>query len=319
MYFTAGLASLYAPGMIMGGSWAAAGAIAFAGGALAGYVATGTGRGALTGAFTSLATFGIASGLTGGDAWFAQSMTGGITESLSGGKFGNGFAAAGLTAAFMPQAGYGNSAARSIKGALIGGTISELTGGKFANGAVSGAIQGAMSGETKPDNEASEYQGQNGRAKEGFIKTGDLVPEEKRQSYVRNVMRMNRMTGADSAIYTTSIPPDCASAPACTSTLTGIVEVYPSAFNYTPSGLGSILFHESIHAEQWARGGIWRTVSWEMNELRQLEAYTRQLSYENPYFLTMGQDNLSGWWVMKEQHLMKVKNYYGDDWEKMLK
>jgi hypothetical protein len=56
-----------------------------------------------------------------------------------------------------------------------------------------------------------------------------------------------------------------------------------------------------------------------MNELRQLEAYTRQLSYENPYFLTMGQDNLSGWWVMKEQHLMKVKNYYGDDWEKMLK
>lgn len=47
------------------------------------------------------------------------------------------FAAAGLTAAFMPQVGtISNDVARTVTGALVGGTNSEATGGKFANGAV---------------------------------------------------------------------------------------------------------------------------------------------------------------------------------------
>ncbi|SDQ92661.1 FG-GAP-like repeat-containing protein [Pseudoxanthomonas sp. CF125] len=111
-----------------------------------GYVATGTLRGGVTGAFTGGMTMGIAS--LGLDIWGQmafQAMTGGIVEGINGGNFGNGFLAAGLSTAFIPQMGYGNLVQRSVTGALVGGTISKLTGGKFANGAISGAIQGAMS------------------------------------------------------------------------------------------------------------------------------------------------------------------------------
>ncbi len=122
-------------------------AIAF--GAASGYVATGTLRGAVTGAFTAGLTFGVgwaAQGWNVAAQVAAQAVTGGVIESLQGGNFGHGFAAAGLTAAFMPQAGHRNTGVRAVRGALIGGTISAATGGKFANGAISGAIQGAMAG-----------------------------------------------------------------------------------------------------------------------------------------------------------------------------
>ncbi len=117
-----------------------------------GYVATGTLRGGVTGAFTAGITMGI--GQLGLDTWGRiafQAMSGGIIEGINGGSFGNGFLAAGLTTAFMPQLGHiGNDVARTAVGAIIGGSISKLTGGKFANGAISGAIQGAMSGKSQP-------------------------------------------------------------------------------------------------------------------------------------------------------------------------
>ena len=120
--------------------------VAIAFGAASGYVATGTLRGAVTGALTAGITMGI--GQLGLDIWgriALQGMTGGIVESLNGGSFGNGFVAAGLTSAFMPQlSGINNDLGRIATGALLGGTISAATGGKFANGAISGAIQGAM-------------------------------------------------------------------------------------------------------------------------------------------------------------------------------
>ncbi|TQM12258.1 RHS repeat-associated protein [Pseudoxanthomonas sp. 3HH-4] len=120
--------------------------VAIAFGAASGYVATGTLRGAVTGALTAGITMGI--GQLGLDIWgriVFQGMTGGIAETLNGGNFGNGFVAAGLTAAVMPQlSGIKNDLGRITTGALLGGTISTATGGKFANGAISGAIQGAM-------------------------------------------------------------------------------------------------------------------------------------------------------------------------------
>ncbi|WP_448245172.1 FG-GAP-like repeat-containing protein [Pseudoxanthomonas mexicana] len=112
-----------------------------------GYVSSGTLQGGAFGAFTALITFGIgnAANMTGGEQLFARAFTGGVMESLQGGKFGNGFVAAGLTASVMPQlGGIGNDAARTAVGAMVGGTISAATGGKFANGAISGAVQGAM-------------------------------------------------------------------------------------------------------------------------------------------------------------------------------
>ena len=78
---------------------------------------------------------------------------GGITSVLGGGKFGNGFAAAGFTALgtsvnnsqFVWRPGF--SPLRVAIGAAIGGTASRITGGKFANGAVTGAFSQALNNE----------------------------------------------------------------------------------------------------------------------------------------------------------------------------
>lgn len=138
--------------MGMDGGFFAKLGVAIAFGAASGYVATGTLRGAVTGAFTAGITMGI--GQLGLDIWGRmafQAMTGGIVEGINGGNFGNGFLAAGLTTAFMPQLGYiNNDFARTAIGAIIGGSISKATGGKFANGAISGAIQGAMTKVARP-------------------------------------------------------------------------------------------------------------------------------------------------------------------------
>ena len=133
---------------------------AMIGGAITGAITTGTWRGAITGAFTGALTAGIgvaANTYQWGDLARigAQAVSGGIVESLSGGNFGNGFFAAGLTASFMPHVGHRDAAVRSIKGALIGGTISKATGGKFANGAISGAIQAAMTGARRSGEKSS--------------------------------------------------------------------------------------------------------------------------------------------------------------------
>jgi RHS repeat-associated protein len=132
----------------IGAYWSAFG-VAAVGGFAAGYVATGSFKGGVQGAFTAALTFGVGWAAQGWDIAAqigAQAVTGGVIESLQGGNFGHGFAAAGLTAAFMPQAGHRNVGVRAVRGALIGGTISAATGGKFANGAISGAIQAAMAG-----------------------------------------------------------------------------------------------------------------------------------------------------------------------------
>ena len=76
-------------------------------------------------------------------------------ESLQGGKFGNGFISAGLTAAVMPALRIKSDAVRTATGALVGGSISKATGGKFANGAISGAIQAAMMGPPRSRNSDS--------------------------------------------------------------------------------------------------------------------------------------------------------------------
>ncbi|NZA25048.1 VCBS repeat-containing protein [Luteimonas sp. SJ-92] len=125
--------------------------MAMAFGAASGYASTGSLRGGVYGAFTAGVSFGLGWAAIANDWGYmqmvaTQAITGGIVESLQGGSFGSGFMAAGLTTAFMPQAGHRNGAIRGVKGALIGGTISALSGGKFANGAISGSIQAAMMG-----------------------------------------------------------------------------------------------------------------------------------------------------------------------------
>ncbi|MCC8361834.1 FG-GAP-like repeat-containing protein [Lysobacter sp. A6] len=141
---------------IGGLSGASAAAIAVAGGFAAGAISSGTMKGGILGAFTAMASFGVgvAAADLGGAARIAlQALSGGVVESLQGGNFGHAFAAAGLTAAFMPHVGGGTRVANATLGALIGGAISEATGGKFVNGAISGAIQGAMSSGANQDSD----------------------------------------------------------------------------------------------------------------------------------------------------------------------
>jgi RHS repeat-associated protein len=139
---------------------------AIIGGAIAGAIATGTWRGAIMGAFTGAVTAGIgwaANTYEWGNLAriSAQAVSGGVMESLQGGNFGNGFFAAGLTAAVMPNLrGIRNDAVRTATGALVGGTISKATGGKFANGAISGAIQAAMMGVKRSGLRSEERQDQ---------------------------------------------------------------------------------------------------------------------------------------------------------------
>ncbi|PCK29609.1 L,D-transpeptidase [Pseudoalteromonas piscicida] len=146
-----------------------------AGGAASGYVMTGSLKGALTGAFSAAAFYGVGSyfqgameanklkeglevlenGLT--TAQFAgkiaaHAIAGGVMSDLNGGKFGHGFWAAGVTqAAGLKIDGIDGaskfSPARIIAAATLGGTVSKLSGGKFANGAFTAAFSRAFNDE----------------------------------------------------------------------------------------------------------------------------------------------------------------------------
>lgn len=110
-------------------------------------------------AFSGIGSAGFGSQFGGGfGAHVARSiahgMVGGIGAVLQGGKFGHGFASAGLTKfmnvnAMFEKAGMGNvryDNARIAAAAVIGGTISQATGGKFANGAATAAMGQAFNG-----------------------------------------------------------------------------------------------------------------------------------------------------------------------------
>lgn len=82
----------------------------------------------------------------------SHALTGGVMSFLGGGKFGHGFAAAGITQAFSQFiAGLDRGSRFSIKritsASVLGGSVSRLTGGKFANGAVTAAFSRAFNDE----------------------------------------------------------------------------------------------------------------------------------------------------------------------------
>jgi RHS repeat-associated protein len=153
-----------------------------ASGFIAGVVGSGSLQGGLIGAFSAAMFFGIGArfeavarvnagevvqgtrsfgslmknGLTAGQTAakvLAHGMAGGITQTLSGGKFGSGFAGAGFAQAFAPVVdGIGGgkpsaAPARILAASLVGGTASRLSGGKFATGAVTAAFARAYNDE----------------------------------------------------------------------------------------------------------------------------------------------------------------------------
>ncbi|MDX3775602.1 RHS repeat-associated core domain-containing protein, partial [Chromatiaceae bacterium AAb-1] len=141
-------------GTYFAGSWyGAATAGAMAGGINAAANGGNILKGALTGAFSAAAFYGVGSYFNdvsfGSAAYYgkvaAHGLVGGVMSVLQGGKFGHGFAAAGVTQAFAGKIDGINegdrfSAGRITAAAVVGGTASKLSGGKFANGAVTGAF-----------------------------------------------------------------------------------------------------------------------------------------------------------------------------------
>jgi RHS repeat-associated protein len=131
------------------GFWASIGT-----GFVSGGIATGSFKGALIGAFTAGAFHGVGTHFEGlgklspglrAAKVFAHGVVGGVSSVLSGGKFGHGFASAGVTQALSGSIdsidrGIKFSVKRVVAAAIVGGTSSSITGGKFANGAVTGAF-----------------------------------------------------------------------------------------------------------------------------------------------------------------------------------
>ena len=85
-----------------------------------------------------------------GPQLLAHATAGGVLSTLQGGKFGHGFASAGVAQAFSPAidrldpGNDGISAVRVTAAAMVGGTSSVLSGGKFANGAITAAFARAF-------------------------------------------------------------------------------------------------------------------------------------------------------------------------------
>ncbi len=106
-------------------------------------------RAGVAGAFTALVSWGVSeygSSLSTYSRVAISATAGGVASVIQGGKFGHGFASAGITAGVSPHIGrIQNDVLGTVASAILGGTVSEMTGGKFANGAVSGAFSYAMS------------------------------------------------------------------------------------------------------------------------------------------------------------------------------
>jgi hypothetical protein len=271
----------------------AAFAVTVIGGFAAGYVASGTMKGGVYGAFGAALTFGagLASSDWGlGGQMVAQGVSGGIVESLQGGSFGNGFASAGLTAAIMPQLrGINDTVGRTATGAIIGGTLSKVTGGKFANGAISGAIQAAMLRPAEAESRTRiEYKEDNA------VGNFAVTPEE-RQAFIEEMVKRGKLGNPKAYKYVddpTKIDPTAY----MKTKYTGLIEVYPSAFEtFDYFSFGSNLYHEYVHALRYSvyrKKGFVYADNTQPDYMSEAEAYTKMLTNENPFYSGMSKRSI---------------------------
>jgi RHS repeat-associated protein len=139
----------------------------------AGVISSGSLQGGLTGAFSAGLFFGIGQEFEGledssgalsdgeeAEKVLAHGIAGGIMASLEGGKFGNGFVAAGLTEGVSPEISkLQEPIEQGVASAVVGGTASILTGGKFGDGAMTAAFSYAFNNNMHAyDDEASSAQ-----------------------------------------------------------------------------------------------------------------------------------------------------------------
>ncbi len=197
MPWDGGFGAMVAYGAIAGGAGAAAN-----GGNVSDVI-----RGAAIGGASAAAFFGVAKAIPsaasaaeagknafriGKNAWMtagnfaklvvAQGMVGGVMSVLQSGKFGHGFASAGISKLATPGIlSMDNVIAESIASGMVGGTVSEATGGKFANGATTAAFLYAFNAGSTAIKDAQEGGGRFTPAPEhqGVIDTAtDLVYQD---------------------------------------------------------------------------------------------------------------------------------------------
>jgi RHS repeat-associated protein len=191
--FVAAATITYITGGMAAKAWSAsvvkAFAIAGTGGAAAGYVQTGTLKGALSGAVTAMVFTGVGQWATtiGANTFERALMHGvsnGVLQELQGGSFGHGFVVAGvgkyLSATFVT----GNVGVDGVLAILIGGGISKATGGDFVSGAMTAAMQFAFNYQGEVEQQRTEQQVFDG----GFVPAADvqaasdrMSPEERQQ------------------------------------------------------------------------------------------------------------------------------------------
>ena len=142
----------------------AVGAAANGGDILQGALAGGVSGAAFSGAGSLFRGTGGLAHLTGGVEYFAKAavhgVVGGITNVLQGGKFGNGFATAGVAKLFSLGALELDldSTGQFLSATIAGGTASKITGGKFANGATTAALAYAVNQAISQASEAGSAQ-----------------------------------------------------------------------------------------------------------------------------------------------------------------
>jgi RHS repeat-associated protein len=131
----------------------------------------------------------------------ANGVLGGAISVTQGGKFGHGFASAGVSAfgnGLMNNPGayqVKSSQMRVVISAVIGGTASELSGGKFANGAATVAFAAIVSSAAQRVNGAGE---QGNTKSEYYEADNDAV-----KGYSEQVLDELAEQGLDTSIYNT--------------------------------------------------------------------------------------------------------------------
>ena len=273
-------------------------------GFLTGVINSGTLKGGVIGAFTG--SLGAAvPGLGQIGDFLVQSSIAGLGSVLSGGKFGHGFLSAGLTRLAAPGlSGIRSDVGRAAASALVGGTVSKLTGGKFANGAVTGAMQSALISLKNRLRPRFENSG----ASESVADVTEGAPEElkpllkdplRRQEALNRLAELKGFTGQNGGILYSNestgpqgelgnVSPD------------RIVTIFSGAFDRSFGFLGSVLFHEFIHVRQFVEFG--KITSNSDLFIREVEAFDRSLSRENPFFGDLTPFEISGFQRSRENY-----------------
>ncbi|WP_251359711.1 RHS repeat-associated core domain-containing protein [Kangiella sp. TOML190] len=178
-------------------------------------------KGALMGAFSAAAFFGVGEFFGHQTVSFgsvvSHGVVGGVMNVLQGGKFGHGFLSAGFTKGFSKQIGTIKTiGGRAIAAAIVGGTASKLGGGKFANGAVAGAFSRLFNDEFQREKVKEVKTAAPGESEEMFIDALgdelDRLTEENQVEYCANICKREGSDGNDyfsAEIMTDNDPLSC--------------------------------------------------------------------------------------------------------------